>query len=149
MGFNCLKARATSRRQFTFYHLVPRNLWYSGGALFVGEWKAMGWCKKSYFKTRVLAEAISMTHTGMLYQLYIFPFLFLWVIAVSDFCPLEIYKTLGFPLPAITFTVTQITISIIIFVCFKYSFFLSKQTLRFFIFKFDLKECSNETLSIS
>ena len=29
MGFNCLKARATSRRQFTFYHSVPRNFWYS------------------------------------------------------------------------------------------------------------------------
>ena len=29
MGFNCLKARATSRRQFTFYHEVPRNFWYS------------------------------------------------------------------------------------------------------------------------
>ena len=28
MGFNCLKARATSRRQFTFYE-VPRNSWYS------------------------------------------------------------------------------------------------------------------------
>ena len=25
MGFNCL----TSRRQFTFYHSVPRNSWYS------------------------------------------------------------------------------------------------------------------------
>ena len=23
MGFNCLKARATSRRQFTFYHKFP------------------------------------------------------------------------------------------------------------------------------
>ena len=29
MGFNCLKARATSRRQFTFYHYFPRNSWYS------------------------------------------------------------------------------------------------------------------------
>ena len=29
MGFNCLKATATSRRQFTFYHSVPRNFWYS------------------------------------------------------------------------------------------------------------------------
>ena len=29
MGFNCLKAAATSRRQFTFYHSVPRNSWYS------------------------------------------------------------------------------------------------------------------------
>ena len=28
VGFNCLKARATSRRQFTFYHSVPRNSWY-------------------------------------------------------------------------------------------------------------------------
>ena len=26
MGFNCLKARATSRRQFTFYHWVPRYM---------------------------------------------------------------------------------------------------------------------------
>ena len=29
MGFNCIKARATLRRQFTFYHEVPRNFWYS------------------------------------------------------------------------------------------------------------------------
>ena len=29
MGFNCINATATSRRQFTFYHSVPRNYWYS------------------------------------------------------------------------------------------------------------------------
>ena len=29
MGFNCLKATATSRREFTFYHSVPRNFSYS------------------------------------------------------------------------------------------------------------------------
>ena len=29
MGFNCLNPTATSRRQFTFYHSVPRNSWYS------------------------------------------------------------------------------------------------------------------------
>ena len=29
MGFNCLKAKATLRRQFTFYHQVHRNSWYS------------------------------------------------------------------------------------------------------------------------
>ena len=29
MGFNWLKATATSRSQFTFYHSVPRNSWYS------------------------------------------------------------------------------------------------------------------------
>ena len=28
MRFNCLKARATLRRQFTFYHKVPRNSCY-------------------------------------------------------------------------------------------------------------------------
>ena len=28
MGFNCLNARVTSRRQFPFYHKVPRNSWY-------------------------------------------------------------------------------------------------------------------------
>ena len=29
MRFNCLKACATSRRQFTFYYQVPRSPWYS------------------------------------------------------------------------------------------------------------------------
>ena len=29
MWFNCLKACATSRRQFTFYYQVPRSPWYS------------------------------------------------------------------------------------------------------------------------
>ena len=35
MRFNCLKAAATSRRQFTFYHSVLRNSWYS----FYRPWK--------------------------------------------------------------------------------------------------------------
>ena len=35
MGFNCLKTAATSRRQFTFYHQVPRNSCYS----FYRPWK--------------------------------------------------------------------------------------------------------------
>ena len=29
MGFNCLKATTTSRRQFNLYHSVPRNSWHS------------------------------------------------------------------------------------------------------------------------
>ena len=29
MGFNYLIATATSKRQFAFYHSVPRNFWYS------------------------------------------------------------------------------------------------------------------------
>ena len=35
MGFNCFKVTATSRRQFTFYHSVSRNSWYS----FYRPWK--------------------------------------------------------------------------------------------------------------
>ena len=35
MGFNSLKARATLRRQFTFYHQIHRNSWYS----FYWPWK--------------------------------------------------------------------------------------------------------------
>ena len=35
MGFNCLKASATSSRQFTFYHKAPRYSWYS----FYRPWK--------------------------------------------------------------------------------------------------------------
>ena len=39
MGFNCLKATATSRRQFTFYHWVPR---YSG-THFIDLGRMKGW----------------------------------------------------------------------------------------------------------
>ena len=39
MGFNCLKATATSRRQFTFYHWVPR---YSG-THFINLGRRKGW----------------------------------------------------------------------------------------------------------
>ena len=39
IGFNCLKARAASRRQFTFYHSVPRNSWYS----FINLGRMKGW----------------------------------------------------------------------------------------------------------
>ena len=39
MGFNCLKATATPRRHFTFYHSVPRNFWCS----FYRPGKDEGW----------------------------------------------------------------------------------------------------------
>ena len=55
---------------------------------------------------RILAEPISMTHSGMLYRLDI-SVLVLWEIAISDFRPLEIYKNLGRPLSTITFTVNS------------------------------------------
>ena len=44
-----------------------------------------------------------MTYSSMLYRLN----LFLWAIAVSDFCSLEIYKNLGVPLSIITFIVNS------------------------------------------
>ena len=40
MEFNYLKARATSRRQFTFYHQVPRNFWYTFYRPRMKRWKA-------------------------------------------------------------------------------------------------------------
>ena len=63
-----------------------------------------------------------MTNYDMLYQLDISSFYFYKPFAVPDFCLLEIYKKLGLPLSAINLqsTVTQITISINIFTCFKY-----------------------------
>ena len=39
MEFNFLKATATSRRQFTFYHSNPRSSWYS----FYWPWTSGGW----------------------------------------------------------------------------------------------------------
>ena len=39
MEFNFLKATATSRRQFTFYHSNPRSSWYS----FYWPWISGGW----------------------------------------------------------------------------------------------------------
>ena len=35
MGFNCIKARATLKRQYTFYHKACKNSWYS----FYQPWK--------------------------------------------------------------------------------------------------------------
>ena len=47
MGFNCLKATATSRRQFTFYHSVPRNSWYSFYRPRKNERLSRSWSHKS------------------------------------------------------------------------------------------------------
>ena len=51
-----------------------------------------------------------------------FCFSFLWAIAVSNFCPMEIYQNVGLPLFTITFTVNSHpdSITINIFICFKY-----------------------------
>ena len=148
------------RQKALFYQSL-----FFGGAWTVGGWGVVGWGRKSYlgpaerFPAGILAEAVSMTtsspeqgkhdtfrhviSTGYFYVLL------LWTISVSDFCLLEIYKILGFPLSIITFTVNshadnhfykyiylfQISYSL-------KSIFFIKYTLRFwpkfFIFKYDL-----------
>ena len=72
----------------------------------------MGCTRKSYLgsaeiqscKAMVLAEAISMAHSALLYQPDISTF-FLGAVAVSAFCPLGIYINLGLSLSSITLTV--------------------------------------------
>ena len=66
MGFNCLKATATSRRQFTFYHSVPRNSWYS----FYRPWKderlRRPWSHPVVLNTRLLDWESSALTTRLL-----------------------------------------------------------------------------------
>ena len=71
----------------------------------------------------ILAVAISMTHSDMFYRLDISTFL--WIIAVLDFHPFEIYKNLVLPMSIITFTVDSHTDNhfykyIGIYISFKY-----------------------------
>ena len=47
IGFNCLKARATLRRQFPFYHWVPRSPWKD-------EWLSQSWSHPVVLSTRPL-----------------------------------------------------------------------------------------------
>ena len=56
MGFSCLKATAISRRQFTFYHSVPRKSWYSC------YWKAIG--KHVIEKLYLSLVVITREHVG-------------------------------------------------------------------------------------
>ena len=83
-----------------------------GIALIVGGWGVVGWGRKSYFGPAEITSFFSwelsrrnkrdsfwfVVSTGYFY------FLFLWVIVVSDFLPLEIHKHLVLPLSSITFT---------------------------------------------
>ena len=103
---------------------------FFGGALIVGGLGVVGWDRKSYLKSAEIAYLSNrdfrrsnkhdtfwhVVSTGYFYVL------FLWAIAISDFCPWEIDKNLGFPclLSPLQVTATQIIISINIFICFKY-----------------------------
>ena len=123
------------------------------GALIIIEWKVVGWGRRSssglpeiaFFsrqdfnrsdKHDIFWQVVS-TGTGYFYVL------FLWPIVVSDFCLLEICKDLGHPcqLSLLHSTAMQITISVNIFVSnIQYEIsFLLKYTLRFFIYKFEIK----------
>ena len=55
MGFNCLKARATLRKYFTFYHSVLRNAWY---------W--FSWPRMKLWKTESTLEPPSCFECGTL-----------------------------------------------------------------------------------
>ena len=67
MGFNCLKATATSRRQFTFYHSVPRNSWYSFYRPRKDERLSRPWSHPEVLNTGLLdCEASALTTTSHL-----------------------------------------------------------------------------------
>ena len=72
------------------------------------------------FSAEILAEAISMTYSDMLYRLDISTFYFYKPLPFQIFGSLEIYKDVGlfFLLSLLQSTVTQITISINIFIFF-------------------------------
>ena len=100
---------------------------FFGVALLVGGWGAVGWCRKSYlgpaeissFSSRDLNRRNKHDSFWLVVSTGYFYILFLWAIVVSDFLPLEIHSI---TLCSITFTANsqQITISINIFICFKY-----------------------------
>ena len=117
------------------------------GALIVGVWGVVDCARKSYLGPAEIASFSSrgfsrsnkhdtFWHVVLTGYFYV---LFIWAIAVSAFCPLEIYKNLGLPLSTITLTVN----SHIGNHFYKYildnmkSVFLLKWTLILFILKFD------------
>ena len=128
--------------QYWYCELCVKNRWGRGrkhcfvsfcficGAIIVDGWRAVGWGRRSYLGTAEVESFSSQDfsqsnkHDTFWHVLTTghFYVLFLWTITVLDFCLLEIYENLGFLLSAISFKVsnTQITISMNIFICFKY-----------------------------
>ena len=69
MGFNCLKAKATLRRQITFYHSVPRNSWYAFYRPRKDEWLSRPWSHLVVLNTGPLArESSALTTRPLLKQ---------------------------------------------------------------------------------
>ena len=87
------------RQNVFFYQFL-----FFGGALIVGGWGLLEWDRKSYLGSTEIASFSSpdfsrnkkndtfwrFVSTGYFYVL------FSWAIAVSDFCPLEIFMNLQF-----------------------------------------------------
>ena len=70
MGFNCLKTRATSRRQFTFYQWVPRNSWYSFYRPRNDERLSQPWSQPVVLNTGPLDwESIALTNRSLLQKI--------------------------------------------------------------------------------
>ena len=71
MGFICLKATATSRRQFTFYHSLPRNSWYSFYQPQKDERLSRTWSHPVVLNTGLLDWEFSTLTTGPLLHKYV------------------------------------------------------------------------------
>ena len=100
-----------------------------GGGLIFGGWGVVEWGRKSYLGPAEIASISSQDlsqsneHDTFWYVVltgyfYIF---FSWAIALLDFLPLEIYKSLGLPLSSIDFKVNSYKDNHFYkYICFKY-----------------------------
>ena len=88
---------------------------FFGGVLIVGGWGVVGCCRKSYlgpaeiasFSSGDISQSIKHDTFWHFVSTGYFYILFLWCIAITDFCPLENYENFGLPLSTITFTVNN------------------------------------------
>ena len=124
---------------------------FFGGVLNFGGLEVVGWGRKSYlapaqtcFSSRDFSWSYKHDTFWHVVSTGYFYVLFLWAIAASDICPLEIYKNVGLSLSTISFTVNSqadnlkyIHLSQILYTVWD-QVFLLKYTLRFFTFKLDL-----------
>ena len=125
---------------------------FFGGALTVGGWWLMGFCRRSCIGTPEITSFSSpnlsrsnkhdtLSHDVSTGYFYIS---FLWVIAITDFRPLEIYKNLDLIPSTITFTVgSQADNHFYKYNCFKYytvwNYFFIKIHIRVFYFQIWIK----------
>ena len=108
IGFNCLKATATSRRQFTFYHSVPRNSWYSFYRPWKNERLSRPWSHPVVLNTGLLDwESSAFTTTTLLHKDQVkFPqYSYLWQITSNCQRKIDVILCFRFSLfPQISFS---------------------------------------------